>query len=276
MGTSRAATQKHHHKRSAMWHLYVARLIARALLCAGAVACAVISPIQIEPSSMFLVSGHLHYIDIVFVSLVIDMISKLYPKARTALGARKQFGRYYKPAERFVQDCSSQGDLLSSNDSTCVSSLSLYRRCARRSRARKVVPVAIIWIVFNIVVAALLYSANILTPIVCVLWCLLYFLADMICVVAWCPFQVLFLHNRCCSTCPIFNWDALMAATPLLFAPSVFSTIILLVSLVVLVCWEAACFMYPERFDENANTALSCGRCADKLCVLRRPLRASR
>lgn len=225
---------------------------------------------------MFLVSGHLHYIDIVFAALIVDMFSKLYPKAKTALGARKQFGRYYEPAERFAQEHSSQRMLLSSNGSTCASSLSSYRRCARRSRTRKVIPVAIIWIMFNIIVAVLLYSANALTPTVCVLWCLLYFLADMICVVAWCPFQVLFLHNRCCSTCPIFNWDALMAATPLLFAPSVFSVIILSVSLIVLVCWEASCFMYPERFDENANVALSCGQCADKLCVLRRPLRVSR
>lgn len=142
----------------------------------------------------------------------------------------------------------------------------------RRNRVREIVPVVVVWVLFNALVAMILLHLGLLSPDICLIWALFYFVSDMICVVAWCPFQVLLMRNRCCTTCQIFNWDAIMAATPLLFAPCLFSWILLAVALVVLIRWEAAFIRNPERFDERTNGALSCANCTDKLCVFRSPL----
>ena len=44
-------------------------------------------------------------------------------------------------------------------------------------------------------------------------------------------------------------------------------------ALVVLLRWEIAVALHPERFDERTNASLRCANCTDKLCYLRAPLR---
>lgn len=150
------------------------------------------------------------------------------------------------------------------------------RSSIRRRRVREIVPVIVFWVLFNALIACILYMNGLLIPTICLVWCLFYFVSDMICVVAWCPFQVLLMRNRCCTTCQIFNWDAIMAVTPLLFAPCAFSFVLIALALVILARWEVAFLRNPERFDERTNAALSCANCTDKLCYLRRPLKESR
>lgn len=147
------------------------------------------------------------------------------------------------------------------------------RSSIRENRVAEIVPVVVFWMLLNALVAMILLYFGTLSPQACLLWSLLYFVADMVCVVAWCPFQVILMRNRCCTTCQIFNWDAIMAVTPLLFVPCPFSWLLLVVALIVLVRWEAAFLRNPERFDERTNASLSCSNCTDKLCVLRRPLK---
>lgn len=147
------------------------------------------------------------------------------------------------------------------------------RSSIRENRVAEIVPVVVFWVLLNTLVAMTLLHFGMLSPQTCLLWSLLYFVADMVCVVAWCPFQVILMRNRCCTTCQIFNWDAIMAVTPLLFVPCPFSWLLLVVALIVLVRWEAAFLRNPERFDERTNASLSCSNCTDKLCVLRRPLK---
>lgn len=142
-----------------------------------------------------------------------------------------------------------------------------------RDRAREVVPVTIFWVVENALVAMILAHMGWLNSQTALLWCLFYFVFDMVCVVLWCPLQLVLMRNRCCTTCQIFNWDAIMVATPLLFVGGWFGWLLIALALVVLARWELAAFRYPERFDERTNARLSCAQCADKLCYLRGPFR---
>ena len=99
-----------------------------------------------------------------------------------------------------------------------------------------------------------------------------YGVCDIVCILFYCPFQSWLMHNRCCTTCQIFNWDAIMAVTPLMFAPSWYSAVLVALALVVLLRWEISAFVYPERFFEETNASLSCANCRDKLCKLREPI----
>ena len=146
-----------------------------------------------------------------------------------------------------------------------------------RSRLRfrrygEILGVVLFWIFFNATIALALYVFGWLNYATCMVWSLAYFLFDMICVVLWCPLQILFMRNRCCTTCQIFNWDGIMTVTPLLFVPSWYSFITVGIALIILLRWEVAAFVYPERFFEETNASLSCANCHDKLCKLRPPI----
>ena len=151
------------------------------------------------------------------------------------------------------------------------------RATIRRDRFREVVPVIIFWIIFNALVAVFFLAMGWFTPEVMVLWMLFYFVFDMVSVVLWCPLQLVFMKNRCCTTCQIFNWDAIMTATPLILicwqlASAWFTWPLIILSAVVLIRWEAAFARHPERFDERTNSSLSCANCKDKLCFVHNPL----
>lgn len=145
-----------------------------------------------------------------------------------------------------------------------------------RDRAREVVPVIIFWVAENALVAMLLLHMGWLNQQTALLWCLFCFVFDMVCVVLWCPLQLILMRNRCCTTCQIFNWDAIMVATPLLFVGGWFGWLLIALASAVLVRWELAALRHPERFDERTNARLSCAQCDDKLYYLRGPFRLKR
>lgn len=142
----------------------------------------------------------------------------------------------------------------------------------RKRRLREIAGVLVFWIVFNAAVAMALYIFGVFDDAAFVVWSCGYFVFDMVCVVLWCPLQLLFMHNRCCTTCQIFNWDGIMAVTPLFFIPSWYSLVLIFIALIILFRWEIAAFVYPERFFEETNASLSCASCKDKLCRLREPI----
>lgn len=149
-----------------------------------------------------------------------------------------------------------------------------FREQIRRDRTKEIVPVIIFWIVFNFVIGFMLANFNMLNEQTVMLWTLFYFVFDIFSVVFWCPIQLFIMRNRCCTTCQIFNWDAIMTTTPLLVVlfASPFAWILVLLSVIVLVRWELAFVRHPERFDDRTNASLRCGNCTDKLCYLRAPL----
>lgn len=157
------------------------------------------------------------------------------------------------------------------------------REQIRRDRLKETVPAIAFWVVFNVVVGLALSWLGLIGEDAAfeeqalIVWVLFYFLFDMICVVLWCPIQLLVMRNRCCTTCQIFNWDAIMTVTPLLLVATDLSCAwfawpLLALASVILLRWELAFARHPERFDERTNASLSCVNCKDKLCYIREPL----
>jgi hypothetical protein len=149
----------------------------------------------------------------------------------------------------------------------------ILRSDIRRRRQREIVPVLIFWIIFNALIWLLLDRFDVFNERTALVWTLFYFLFDMICVVLWCPLQLVLMRNRCCTTCQIFNWDGIMTTTPLIPFIGWFPSILVALSLAVLARWELAFMRHPERFDDRTNASLQCANCKDKLCHLRKPLR---
>ncbi len=298
-----------HTAASALFRSYVLQLAVRLALLAWGVFLLACDPAQLDPASHFGFAHGLTFIDVVFAFSVVDAATKLFPRARIAMGSRKQYGRFHLPSlellrsgraglSAYLGELREEGaaardelagrlaDAARRPDAAWIRDLparlddlkadAALRADIGRRRAREVVPVAAFWVFVNAAVAAILAAAGWLAPPACVAWMLFYFAFDMVCVVLWCPLQVWFMKNRCCTTCQIFNWDAIMAATPLLFVPGPFSWIIIGLALVVFVRWEAAFLRHPERFDERTNAALRCASCTDKLCRIRKPYDALR
>ena len=127
------------------------------------------------------------------------------------------------------------------------------------------IAVAIVWILF-VAIVDILYVTNIISYQIVILISVAFYVCDIICVVVWCPFRVIFMHNKCCTTCRIFNWDHAMMFLPLVVIPGLWTYSLIFMSFLILIVWEIACAVHPERFSEKTNCALRCSNCSDKLC----------
>ena len=97
-------------------------------------------------------------------------------------------------------------------------------------------------------------------------------MCDLICVLVFCPFRAWMMHNRCCTTCRIYDWDYMMMCTPLLAVGGWMAASACVAAGLLLLRWEAAWLLYPERFVESCNQALACSGCRERLCKYRRAL----
>lgn len=127
------------------------------------------------------------------------------------------------------------------------------------------IAVAIVWILF-VAIIDILYLTNIIPYQIVILISTAFYVCDLICVVVWCPFRVIFMHNKCCTTCRIFNWDHAMMFLPLIVIPGLWTYSLIFMSILILIVWEIACALHPERFLEKTNCALRCSNCNDRLC----------
>ena len=264
-------------------------------------------PAALNPANTFGFSHGLSFVNLVFLLTAFDALTKLLPNAKIAMGSLKQYRTFHAPTARtftggrdallaYVQQAINDGTVIAVETAEGVRDSALgfvrdadvlrllpwedhhltaneeLRRDIGRRRLREIVPVIVFWIVANALVALVLHGLGWLNPSTAMVWMLFYFLFDMVCVVVWCPLQLFMMHNRCCTTCQIFNWDAVMAATPLVFVGGWFSLILGALAIAVLVRWELAVARHPERFDECTNASLRCANCQDALCYLREPL----
>lgn len=188
----------------------------------------------------------LHFIWLIFAA---EMVQKLFPNQLISLGCRKQFKSSYLPAK----DSPSPPEL--------TAAINAENRAAKKVLAA--------WFGGNALVG-ILYYAGLINEADLVLLSLVYFVGDLICVLFFCPFQYFLMKNRCCITCRIFNWDAIMFVTPLLFINSFYSLSLALLALLLLIYWELCYRRHPERFLEVSNTNLRCQHCTEKLCKLKK------
>jgi hypothetical protein len=182
------------------------------------------------------------------------MILQIIPEnkfARITMGSRKQFARTYMPPDEGY-------------DKTA-----LYEYTLRNNIKSWIVLLA--WMSLN-GAFALLYIFQLIGPEVLILLSMFFYVADLFCVVIWCPFQTFIMRNLCCVNCRIFNWGYFMMFMPLLFVKSFFTWSLFFTSIIVLIRWEIAYACHPYRFWSGSNTALRCENCKDKMCRIKKPL----
>jgi hypothetical protein len=181
---------------------------------------------------------------IVWGSFMIEMIFRFFPSKIESPGCQKQFKKNYHPTGR--------------------TDIQIHDNNA-------VMIVALIWIVFNALIGGM-YMLHWIDNAILILIALAFSMCDMICILFFCPFQTWFLKNRCCSSCRIYNWDYAMMFTPLFFIPHWYTWTLLGFGVLLVIRWELAVWLYPERFSENTNEYLACKNCTEKLCSHKKQL----
>lgn len=175
---------------------------------------------------------------------MLEMIMRFFPSTLESPGAQKQFHKNYKPTGRTdIQ--------IHDNNATMI--------------------VTFIWLIMNGLIGWT-YMLNLIDEGILLLICLAYSVCDMVCILFFCPIQLWFLKNRCCSSCRIYNWDYAMMFTPFFFIPGIYTWSLLMAAVVLLFRWEITFWKFPERFSENTNEYLSCKYCNEKLCLHKRQL----
>lgn len=82
----------------------------------------------------------------------------------------------------------------------------------------------------------------------------------------WCIFHKIFIKNRCCNVCRIYNWDHFLKFGPFVFILEFRSLSLFILGLLALIQWEVIFLLYPERFTDISNDNLKCSNCTLQKC----------
>ena len=231
-------------------HFYLLCLAARSAAFAFLVAYALIAPGRFD-ADLAAPLGRITPLSVVWLLLMLSMAVRLFPSKSESLGCQKEFARRFRPT----------GLLPSSQE------------IHHANRGATVV--LAVWIASNAVVFGLHFQGWLSQrAMVCLAG--FYGVCDIVCILFFCPFQAWMMHNRCCTTCRIYNWDYLMLCTPLLGVRGLFSLSACLLALGILVRWEWTYHRRRERFFVSSNDALRCDQCQEHLCRYKRALFAQR
>ena len=188
------------------------------------------------------------------LSFVGEMIERFIPSKTSSMGSQKQHYRNYRPSGEDKPE-------LQSWKVTLLVFLS--------------------WVGFN-AIFGVLYFTHIIDQGMLMILSLMYSVSDMICILYFCPFQTWMMHNRCCTTCRIYNWDFAMMFTPLIFIIvtkseegyfiNPFALILVLTALSLLFKWEFTYHLHKERFSDKTNLSIRCENCQEKLCSHKKQL----
>ena len=233
-------------QRSKFRTIYIQRLIRRSIIFVLTILLYIFRPDDFIVAKSFNFFTTISPLHILWIIWMVDMILQLCKVPKYwPLGSLKFWGHRYLPD-------------LTGLDRTLLKKYS-------KQVNNDVIAVAITWILLTTIIDILYFTHTISYQIV-ILCTTAFYVCDLICVVIWCPFRALFMHNKCCTTCRIFNWDHAMMFLPLLAIPGVWTYTLLGLSIVILIVWEIACTVHPERFHEITNCALRCSNCKDRLC----------
>ncbi|MBQ4517666.1 MAG: hypothetical protein II997_03665 [Clostridia bacterium] len=175
-----------------------------------------------------------------------DMVLQLIPvKSHISIGSQKVFESLFRPIKEKIN----------------YKNLKQYIKDTTKTAYK----VMLLWIVLTAAISAL-YLGGMMDTGMMIVTSTFFYVCDLICVLIWCPFRLI-MHNKCCTTCRIFNWDHLMMFLPIVALNSFFSWTLIGFAFVVWLIWELCVLIYPERFWENSNMALRCSECTDKLCT---------
>lgn len=215
--------------------IHFGKLIFRSLLLIAAIVLYILIRNDLYPT----LNRQPVLLTVLWIIFFVEMILRFFPSNLESMGCQKQFARNYRP----------KGDNIKPENLS----------------PQKTALVAVLWIALNAVFGVLYYTGLIDEGIL-VLISLFFAVCDMICILYFCPFQTWIMKNRCCTTCRIYNWDYAMMFTPLIFLNNPYSISIIICATALLILWELAYLLHPERFSEKTNMCMSCSECKEKLC----------
>lgn len=254
-----------------VFNIYVIELAIKSALFAAGLGAYFWAPEKLDLHTQFGAGAGISLINIMWILVLLSMVQKFFPQAITSIGSRKQFKELFHlpPVEKFLgKDLADlSNDVFSTEFFKGSKNYALLLE-EKRELNKGALPVLLAWVILNLFIGVLYFTA-VIDQAVLVLISMFYFLSDMICVLIYCPFQRLFMKNRCCVTCRIFNWDSIMLCTPLLFIPCWFSFTLCSLAFILLIRWEVVFNRHPERFSERFNFNLRCAGCKEKLCRLK-------
>ena len=182
---------------------------------------------------------------IIWLVYFVEMVLRFFPSKLESMGCQKQFKKNYEPTGR-----------------TEIKNVPWWRT---------LITVAA-WLTLNGIIGAL-YLFGVIDGGILLIISLTFGVCDMICILFYCPFHSIFLRNRCCTDCRIYNWDFAMMFTPFVFiAGHWFTGTLLALSLILLIRWELTLKLRPERFSTSTNKCLDCAHCPEKLCKHKKQL----
>lgn len=233
-------------KKSKFRIIYINRLIFRIVVLCISIGFFVFKPSSFNVSLGFNFIKSFSFLHILWVIWMIDMLLQLCKVPKYwPLGSQKFWAHRYLPDKKIFDKKTIKKHM----DNLTNGSIA----------------VAIVWILLLSIIYILYLTGTISFQIV-ILISIFFYVCDIICILFWCPFKVFFMHNKCCTTCRIFNWDHAMMFSPLIVIPGLWTYSLVIMSIIVLIVWEVACAIHPERFLEKTNCALRCHNCKDKLC----------
>ena len=192
----------------------------------------------------------LSFLHVIWVVFVFEFLLVFFRRSKVSMGSIKQFKRnYIEPKVVATKEAIKE---------------------ARHKLNIQALKAFLCWSLLNGILAVLFYTKLIRNRELFLLSGA-YYVADLICVIYFCPFQRWIMKNRCCVTCRIFNWDQLMIVTPLIFLNSLYSYTLIGIAAFAFIMWEYNFYRHTERFVAVSNDHLKCLNCTDKLCVHRKP-----
>lgn len=177
--------------------------------------------------------------------LMVSMVLRLFPSRLESLGCQKLFARQYRP----------------SGERAAPAEIRQANRGALR--------VLLLWAAAN-ALFFLAHAQGWLKTRFLVCLAGFYGVCDIVCILFFCPFQTWIMHNRCCTTCRIYDWDYLMLCTPLLPVRGWAASSACLLAAIIFLRWEMIYHRHPERFLQSGNCALQCAGCQGHLCRSKR------
>lgn len=205
-------------------------------------------------AQLYHVTWRPNVVNIFWLILTLTMLRRLVPsKHSESFGYQKQFATCFQPTDAFVK-----GEL----DAEAIAD-------SMQNCNHGIVSVAIVWCLGNGLIFWL-YVSGYFDECILLLLSTAYAVCDIICILFYCPFQRIWMHNRCCTTCRIYNWDFMMMCTPLIVIRSFYTWSLCVLAAVLLIRWELTAIRHPEQFLPVTNQNLHCQYCTSQLCQLKR------
>jgi hypothetical protein len=235
--------------KTSVYHYY--KLLGRTLLLVAALVIYVVGRVSGESRPLGFLTRLPALSFAFFLLFAVEILFRFFPSSIESMGCQKQFLRNFCPTDAAPEEA---------------------ERIRLGSR-RTTLLVAISWLFLNAPLAVLYYTGVIDAGIL-LLVSLFYAVADMICILFFCPFQTWIMKNKCCGSCRIYNWDYAMMFTPIALIPNIFALSLFVLSLLLVAVWEITLWRHPERFSAATNASLRCASCTEKLCHHKRQLQS--